>query len=299
MPSTKSNNKPKPKHSFTFEAIGTFWTIDVEAAPAVIEPLRAAILERIESFDKTYSRFRDDSLVTQMSRQAGTYSLPPDAPPLLRAYREFYEVTGGAVTPLIGDVLVATGYDARYSLKPKHPRHPPAWEDVIAISGSTITLSRPAMLDFGAAGKGYLVDIITKVIQNHGIKSFCVDAGGDMRYQNAHGNLLRVGLEHPDNPSQVIGVVDLDNKSLCGSAGNRRAWAGYHHIISPHTLASPQHIKAVWVIAATALVADGLATCLFFVPPERLRQYNAAYVIMYADSSVSYSPGFPGTFFVS
>ena len=40
-------------------------------------------------------------------------------------------------------------------------------------------MKQAAMLDFGAAGKGYLVDIVGQVLENHGIKNYVIDAGGD------------------------------------------------------------------------------------------------------------------------
>ena len=77
-------------------------------------------------------------------------------------------------------------------------------------------------MDFGAAGKGYLIDLVAKVLQKHKLDYFCVDAGGDMFYHNIGNEKLRVGLEHPDNPKQVIGVANIYNQSICASAGNRR-----------------------------------------------------------------------------
>jgi len=47
-----------------FEAIGTQW--EIESAEPLALPLQQWIRDRIELFDKTYSRFRPDSLVTQM-----------------------------------------------------------------------------------------------------------------------------------------------------------------------------------------------------------------------------------------
>jgi FAD:protein FMN transferase len=297
VPSTKSNSKPKPSsRQYTFEAIGTYWAIEYEGAdnPA----LENAIAKCVEAFDKTYSRFRTDSVVTRMSRSAGTYQLPADAHTLLQTYRAFYDATDGLVTPLVGNLLVDAGYDADYSFRPKKLTRPPAWDEILTVHGTTVTLTRPALLDFGAAGKGYLVDEITTILQKHGIKTFWVDGSGDIRHQSAHGNLLRVGLEHPDHPRQVVGVAELDNRSLCGSAGNRRVWADFHHIINPQTLASPTTIKAAWVVADTAILADGLTTCLFFVSPESLAAFTYEYVIIYADNSLKHSPNFPATLFV-
>jgi thiamine biosynthesis lipoprotein len=116
---------------------------------------------------------------------------------------------------------------------------------------------------------------------------------------DAKGRPLRVGLENPDNAEEVIGVATLSNRSLCASAGNRRKWEGFHHVIDPVKLKSPAHVLAVWVVADATMLADGLTTCLFFVSPDVLRKkYSFEYVILNADHSVDMSDGFPGEMFV-
>src|SRR3989344_327423 len=98
--------------SAVFEAIGTHWQIDLfnsiteDAQQKIIEKIQA----RTEVFDRAYSRFRADSLVTEMSLRAGEYTLPPDAKPLFDLYKELYDRLSGVFTPLIGQALVDAGY---------------------------------------------------------------------------------------------------------------------------------------------------------------------------------------------
>jgi malate dehydrogenase (oxaloacetate-decarboxylating)(NADP+) len=126
-----------------------------------------------------------------------------------------------------------------------------------------------------------------------------LEAGGDMAFRTATAATLRVGLEHPEDPTRVIGIATLKNhQSICGSAGNRRAWATFHHIINPHTLESPRNILAVWALANSTLEADALTSGLFFTTPQILAtEFLYEYAIMYANHSVEYSPHFPGEFF--
>ena len=284
--------------SLELEAIGTPWQIDIYEPVDTPRALEAAIRERIEAFDEAYSRFRPDSLITAMANAAGVYKLPSDADILLGWYRQLYDATNGAVTPLAGQLLVEAGYDAGYSLTPSNLHELPGWDDVLSWEEPILTLSQPAWLDFGAAGKGYLVDIVSEIIEAAGFKAYCVDASGDMRYRSLKDSLLSVGLEHPDDPTQAIGVARLGNQSLCGSAGNRRAWGNFHHIIDPRTLASPKHIKAAWVVAGSTLEADGLTIAIYFTDPERLRrQFEFDYAIITDDNIIHASSGFPAEFF--
>ncbi len=285
--------------SFKFEAIGTHWRIDIPYD--ISEKKRSLILETIinliEDFDKTYSRFRSDSLVTQMAHKKGKYELPDNAKALIALYKELYDLTGHSFTPLIGQVLVDAGYDAIYSLKPKKLYKPPTWEDTIDYKYPNIFIKKPALLDFGAAGKGYLIDLVLDLLQKEKLDYFCIDAGGDMFYYNKKNEKLRVGLESPDNPSQVIGVAAIHNQSICASAGNRRRWGEFHHIMDPHTLASTHTVKATWVIAETALLADAIATCLFFVDAKKLQKYAFSYALVDENNILEVSKNFPAEIF--
>jgi thiamine biosynthesis lipoprotein len=286
---------------FEFEAIGTLWQIDVfqDLSQLRLSEIEKKIHKRIDEFDITYSRFRNDSVVTKMSQQKGSYTLPNDSKKLFQVYKQLYDVTDGLFTPLIGQVLSDAGYDANYSLQPKKLTRPEKWEEVMTYSAdaSVVTLKKPALLDFGAAGKGYLIDLVGEVLLSEKMTSFCIDAGGDILFKT-DSEPMRIGLENPENIQQVIGVVTVKNQSVCGSAGNRRKWGEFHHTINPKTLASPKHILAVWAVADEAILADGLTTALYFVPSSILKEkYDFEYAILNADFSIEKSPGFPAEFF--
>jgi thiamine biosynthesis lipoprotein len=284
---------------FTFEAIGTRWQIDVDATleERELQELDAGLRARISAFEQEYSRFRADSWLSGVSREPGTYTLPADAEPLFSLYERFYERTGGLVTPLIGQLLEDAGYDPAYSLQPKVLRPVPTWEEALAYDPPTLTVKQPVRLDVGAFGKGYLIDLVGAWLESRGFQEYRVDAGGDIRHRSATKQVLRVGLEHPQNPGQVIGVAEITNKSICGSSGNRRAWRGFHHIMDPNARASAKGILAVWTVAETTLLADALATCLFFVPPTKMADESFEYVIVRENLTVEVSPKFPGKVF--
>lgn len=290
-------SRPTLPVSHSFDAIGTRWQIDtVDALPA---DLVGQIAARVEAFDRTYSRFRDDSLVSTIARTPGTYAFPDDAPELFELYRRLYEATDAAVSPLVGRTLETMGYDRGYSLRPESQRAPvPRWEDSLAFDGVALTALRPLVLDVGAAGKGYLVDIVGRLLAAAGVDAFVVDASGDIVHRGDAP--IRVALEHPLDTTKAIGVVNLSNGSLCASASNRRQWGdGLHHIIDATTGLPTDRVVATWAIAATGLEADGLATALFLAEPARLAQsFDFDFVRMFANGRVERSTHLNGELFV-
>lgn len=290
---------PKAAVSFELDGIGTHWVIDLyeTVEQPQLRHLKALVAERVEKFDRAYSRFRADSIVAAMSQATGRYRLPTDAGPMIEFYHSLYEATDGLLTPLIGNTISEAGYDAHYSLKAGELHAPIAWDEALSWDGESLTIHQPVLLDFGAAGKGYLVDLLGQLLDAQGLHRYCVDGSGDLLYCN-RSTALDVGLEDPADSSLAIGVAHITQSALCGSATNRRRWEGYHHIIDPQKLSSPEHLAAVWVSADTAMLADGLSTALFFTPAQSLhKRYNFGYALLYSDGGLECSDNFPGHFF--
>jgi thiamine biosynthesis lipoprotein len=280
----------------SFDAIGTRWSIHVDGPLDVVTLAR--VRSRIEAYDAVWSRFRDDSVVSRMSREAGTYRLPAEAGPLLDLYATLGRVTDGAVSPLVGRSLVRLGYDAGYSLRASGDAVPaPAWDDVLERDGDILVVREPVLLDVGAAGKGQLVDLVAAELRDCGVEQYVVDAGGDLLHRG--GAPFRVALQQPGEPTRAIGVVDLDGAALCGSASDRRVWGdGLHHVLDARTGRPTDDVVATWVVADSAMVADGLATAHFVADADRLEAAFAhTYVRVQADGRVRYSLGLPGELF--
>jgi thiamine biosynthesis lipoprotein len=236
--------------------------------------------------------------VTRIAREPGRHRLPADAGPLLDWYRELYDATAGRVSPLVGRRLESLGYDASYRLTPASEHAAvPSWADAMAWDGEYLDTARPVLLDVGAAGKGYLVDLVSDLLTALGVPDHVVDASGDLRVRGAA--VERIALEHPADPSKAIGVVELREGALCASASNRRSWGdGLHHVLDAVTGIPTADVIATWALAPDALHADGLATALFFDPaPNLLQSPDVSYVRMFANGRVETSPSFTGEVF--
>lgn len=287
-----------PRAELAFEAIGAPWRITTpsELSASIVESIHA----RIEEFDAVYSRFRADSLVTRIASEPGTWQFPPDAGPLFSLYRSLYNATEGAMSPLVGGRLESLGYDRDYTLRPHDVAvDVPIWDDIMHWDGTRLTTEAPVLVDVGAAGKGYLVDHVATVLQHAGVEDYLIDASGDLVHRGE--TPVQVGLEHPFDPTQAIGVCELSNASLCASAPGRRSWGdGLHHILDATTGLPTETVVATWALASSGLKADGLATALFFAAAPALgASFKFEYVRMFPDSRIEYSRSFPGELFTA
>lgn len=290
----------KAPHSFAYQSMGTSWEISIwdDIDPTVLGSLKQTIIARSEEFDRTYSRFKKTSLIWKLADACGIHEVPAELTEMLKIYARLHDLSGGAMNPLIGHTLSDMGYDADYSLKPAQTIRPvPDFPTSLRIIDEThIELMQPALIDLGAIGKGFFVDKLWSYLRSQGVRRFLVNGSGDIRY-SGDGMPIRAGLEHPGDPTKVIGVLDMYEGALCASASNRRAWDKYHHTISPHTLASPKDIIATWVLTDSAALADGLCTCLFLTEPQRYTELKFEYCLLTPDYTAKRSAGFRAELF--
>lgn len=285
---------------FAYTSMGTSWEITIwdEVDQTVFSALRKDIMAQSQKFDETYSRFKSTSLISELSKKNGIFEVPRDLIQMLEIYKKLNVLSGGILNPLVGFALSDIGYDATYSLEPKDIiRAVPDFNDTVSIIDDThIELHAPALIDLGALGKGFFVDKIATYLRRQGLSRFLVNGSGDIYYSGA-GTPLRAGLEHPADPTKVIGIIEIDDGALCASASNRRKWDKYHHTLNPKTLTSPEEIIATWIRADSAAMADGLCTCLFMTKPEQYAELDFEYCLLNPSYAIKRSAGFQAELF--
>ena len=285
-----------PSARFAFDAIGTRWAITTPGPlPAAV---RSEVLALIDRYDRTWSRFRSDSLVAAIAEGGGPVDLGPTAPPLLGLYERLRRLTGDAMDPTVAVSLEHLGYGPSGDLRAA-PGHRPAVGSRVRLAGTAVSVDPPALLDVGGAGKGQLADLVSAALTAAGVPEHVVDAGGDVV---AAGPAVDVALEHPFDPSAAIGVVRVADAAIAGSAVNRRAWPAegrrLHHVLDARTGRPVEAVAATWAVAADAMTADGAATALFFaVPTDVAAELGVAWVVMGTDGRVRASADLPGELF--
>lgn len=307
------------------EALGTGLLLHTDA------PLADGLHDRlgafIDTYERTLSRFRDDSTVSRMRTAArgGVFDFPDWASGLFDLYDALYSGTDGAIDPCVGEDLIRLGYDAVYSFTVEpdarggrlgaiHGR--PTWGGDVERHGATLVTRRPVALDFGACGKGYLLDLLAGMLRAdwrrtrqsaHDDRQYVIDAGGDMLIRTVEP--ITIALEDPADPANAVGVVEISQGAFCASSPSRRHWsdaAGHqlHHLLNAIDGLPVDDVAATWVAVmphaaslSTAL-ADGLATALFTTSAAQLRaHFDFECAILNANRAAAQSPNFPGGFF--
>lgn len=272
---------PEPD-PWRFEAIGTQWEISGQVSQAEC----ASISSLIDDFDRIWSRFRPDSVVSTLAAAGGTATTGPTTR-ILEFYAQLHDLTKGAVNPLVGGQLAHLGYGPQLGPAGVVPFGALSWTD------DAVMLTTPALIDIGAAGKGFLVDLVSAQISGPHV----VDASGDLI--NRSETSLRVALEHPGDPELAVGICELaPGSAICASATNRRTWGGgMHHVIDARDGVPTGDVVATWAVSAETSTADGMATALFFADIDR--DEPVEWVRMHADGRAEWSADWPGEVFAA
>lgn len=152
----------------------------------------------------------------------------------------------------------------------------------VSIKDDTLLKPKNMMLDFNGIAQGYSVDLICEFLENHKIKNYLVEIGGEVRTKglNANGRIWRVGIEKPSeylsNNLQVI--ISLKNQSLATSGNYRKFYeedgVKYSHIIDPFIgFPTKNRLLSVSVLTKNCMDADAYATAFMAMGLEKTKKY--------------------------
>lgn len=303
------NLNSKPRNSiktFIFEAIGTKWIIDLDLYNLRLDTkfIQDKILYTLNDFELKYSRFRTDSFLYSLRNKLGKFKVGSEFVQILSIYKYFYDLTSGLFSPLCGSVLENLGYDKDYSFEIRNNTdfQIPSFDNAIKIIDlESIELLQKISFDFGALGKGFLIDKVYNLLINLNINYFIINAGGDIRfYSNNTDDFIDIVLEHPLDTGLIIGNYALKStKAICSSSTIKRAWKGKNHIIDLDKKDSVQsNVISSFVVYDNACFADALATICLLPNAQNFRiNKNFESLIIFKDLSCKFTDGFKNCLF--
>ncbi len=178
----------------------------------------------------------------------------------------------------------------------------PCWGRDVTHEGPVLilrgTASNGVSLDFGAAGKGFLVDLLSRQIAGRmpGC-DFVIDAGGDM-YTTVD---ITVAMESPWDDTEAVGVVQLPaGSALCASSPSRRHWTvadslqQVHHLLDALTGEPVRTVAASWCMVPAGSSdwptgwCDAQSTAAFLG-----LMHGFPFARIMSDGSTQVSPRFP------
>ena len=178
--------------------------------------------------------------------------------------------------------------------------------------GNTLTRKREEIvIDLGAVGKGYALDIAYDLLKEKAeVSGGVIAVGGSILVfgEKPDGGEYKVGIRDPEGlPEDVMGYITFPSgtkKACISTSGGYEKYVEkdgvkYHHIIDPKTLRPAESgLKSVTVVCADGAFSDGLSTACFILGEEKgaklLEKYGAEGVFIREDGSTHVTNGLFG-----
>jgi thiamine biosynthesis lipoprotein len=126
-------------------------------------------------------------------------------------------------------------------------------------------------IDLGGLGKGFALDEISQLYQEHSISNAFLDSGGS--------TFLAIGNESPEAegwPATIgpYGVIALKNEALSASGFEVQG----QHIVDPRTGAPVETDRQrTWVQTESAALADALSTATLVMSDDEIGEFCEAH----------------------
>ena len=224
----------------------------------------------VKRLEEKYSRFLNDSVLTQINQQSGIAATVVDAETVgLLNYAQncfylsegLFDITSGVFRQVwdfnsnalptekqLTDVLPFVGFEKLN------------WD------GEQLFLPKGMQIDFGGIVKEYAADCAREHLIRLGLQHGLVDLGGDMALLGSKPNNAPwlIGIRNPHDPEQAIATISLSHGAIATSGYYERFMMvngkRYCHIINPKTGWPVHYVASVSVAANSCLVSGSLSS---------------------------------------
>lgn len=242
------------------------------ASPAEARRVAALAIADVRRLEALYSRYREDSLLSQINRVAaagGSLEVDEETAGLLNYAAACYEQSGGLFDITSGILRRAWRFDAGQL---------PDARDIDALLEKVgwqrlrwqpprLAFPEPGLeIDFGGLVKEYAVDRAATLCWQAGVRHGSINLGGDIKIIGPHpdGSPWRIGIRHPRQPDGVLQTLPLYQGGMASSGDYERCLlvdgVRYGHVLNPRTGWPVRHLAAVSVIGDWCVVAGSAST---------------------------------------
>lgn len=275
-------------YEYQFPAMGTLVSLQGYCDNQEdIEDAFAAAEQRVNELAAILTDYDPKSETRQLATRALTENVrvSDELWQVLMASDHWHKKTGGAFDSSLGALTKLWRKYRRTRKTPPMDKITEAtgrigWNNVVLNkSEKTVLIQKEGLLlDFGAIGKGYIVDAAFEVLQRKGIQRCMVNISGNMRFGDAPPERegWRIEVAPLEKGGTPLRRIQVENCSVATSGdlwqyieidGIRRS-----HILDPATGMGVLGPISATVITDTATNADACATAACVLGPEKSKK---------------------------
>ncbi|MFC0323463.1 FAD:protein FMN transferase [Gallibacterium melopsittaci] len=280
----------------------------IDTGPDMAHQKIDELLKEVNHQMSTYQKDSELSLFNQSKEIDKPFVVSADFANVVKAAMDLNKKTDGALDVTVGPLVNLWGFgpekrtDKELSAEEIAARKVWTGIDKLAVTESE---GKPALIkkipelyvDLSSIAKGFGVDKVASYLESIGVTNYLVEIGGEIHTKgvNEKGQAWQIAIEKPefDGSRAVEQIVGLSNLSMATSGDYRNYFEEngkrFSHEIDPQTGYPLQHnLASITVIDPSCMIADGYATGLFVLGPEKAlavaeRENLAVYLIIKTD----------------
>ncbi len=267
------------------KTMGSYYAIVIDSpGSADGERLQREIEEKFAEINRQMSTWDESSQISKFNQSKSTewFEVGADFAVVAQEAKRLYTVTQGAMDSTVSPLIDLWGFGRNKRRTLPGDKEIEAALKHVGMQHIEVRLDPPSIrkdvpgiqVSFSALAPGYAADEVCAILRSHQLASYVVDVGGENRAgeAKASGDAWRLGVESP--LGGLHKVVELTNQSIATSGDYRSFFmAGgkkYSHVLDPKTGRPVEHPPAsVSVIHESCMTADGLATAMMVLGPEK------------------------------
>lgn len=270
-----NQSKPLKESRFLLDTI-----VEITIYDKSSQKLFNELFDEIQSMESRYSRYMEDSEVSRINNNPGTYvSVSDDTFELIEKSLYFSSISNGLYDVSIGPLVDLWGISRENPKVPSQAEIDSAKEKIdyrkimINKENKTVSIAGGMSLDTGAIAKGFITDRLAAVLREKNIDSAILNLGGNLYLHGSKpdGSLWTIGIRDPFGmQGDYIATVSLKDMSIVTSGIYERFFEEdgkrYHHILNPKTgYPEDNELASVSVISPSSTMCDGLSTTCFIL----------------------------------
>lgn len=288
MPKTSSDPAaPCKRTTLHGPTMGTRWSASVDTDSTIdLAALQQDLAAAVQRVDEQMSPWKENSDLMRLNRAplGAWVDLPAEMLEVLDCALDVHRLSAGAFNPCVGALVEAWGFGAvrdapdAQAIRAARNATPMAAHESLELDrpGSRARRSAALQVDLCGIAKGYAVDRMAHVLQQHGVRHALAALDGELRAvgRQANGAPWAVAIESPETGRRAVhGVIELEDLAVATS-GDYRHYLEVGDTRLAHTM-DPQRcapvnnaVASVTVLARTCMQADAWATALLVAGPD-------------------------------
>lgn len=269
--------------------------------------INLALLE-IERIDNKFNSKVKGSIIDNLNSGAKFVELDDEGVYLFENIKKVYDISEKKYDVTVGTLLDIWNFGEIE--QPKIPTPTELKKGLEKIGFSKVKISKNKMslmekgikIDTGSFLKGYAISQAKKILINNGIKSAFISSVSSISTigEKPNNSFWKIGLENPENPRKILGVVELKDIAL-GVSGDYQTYIvvngkKYHHILNNKTGYPVEDKKMVVVLSKNAFLADMYSTAFFTMDIDKVLNFakknNIEVLIVKKNLEIVKSDGF-------